>query len=215
MNPKYLYAVEVSGACNLEATCKWCPMHNRPRSRPRGLMSDDTVKRALHWASKLRRVEALALHVFGEPLLHPRFPEIALEFAKVNHITMSTNGVLMTPQWADKLAVIPWAWISISPWNLSAMHKSWLLLAERGIKCLPAPGVTHSFATQAEGPKVDIFTGCEFLMNNACVIRWDGSIATCCISDREEDAIGHVSQEPEEMEIRKYEICDSCHMGKQ
>ena len=104
---KSLYAVEVAGACNLDHFCSWCPMISRPRSRKRGLMrKEETVVRSLHWVEKLEKIDALALHVFGEPLLHPKFDEIAARFAALTPITMSTNGLLLDDNMADRLAKV-------------------------------------------------------------------------------------------------------------
>lgn len=207
-----IYAVEVSGACNLEATCSWCPMHSRPRYRKRGLMTKSVVDRALDWVDAHKKIDALALHVFGEPLLHPKFDEIALEFSKLTPITMSTNGVLMTEAWADRLAKVPWAWITLSPWDESAQMRAARLLAARDIKFQFPPGITHDFAGQAKtGPKRVLFQGCPFLNEKKAVIRWDGSIASCCITDREEDVIGHVFDEVGTVTMRSYDICSTCH----
>ena len=206
-----VFAVEVSGACNLEATCSWCPMHQRPRSRKRGLMSDATVTRALHWVERLEKCDALALHNFGEPLLHPKFDEIALAFSRLTPITVSTNAVLLDERWADRLSRIPWAWISISPWSPEHLVKAVALLKARGIDYMLPPGVTHNFAGQAIGPTKKLFKGCANLNEGKAVIRWDGSLASCCISDREEDSLGNVAQEPNDVRMRSYSLCATCH----
>lgn len=213
--PAKVYAVEISGVCNLESTCTWCPMNQRPRMRKRGLMTPDTAARALQWVERLGKVDALALHLFGEPLLHPQFDIIAMAFAKLSPVTMSTNAVLLDERWADKLARIPWAWISLSPWKREAVERAKTLLTERGIRWAEPPGVTHDFAGQATtGPKEQLFASCPFLEERKVSIRWDGSIASCCITDRAEDVIGHISQEPEEIHVRGYSICESCHHGR-
>lgn len=217
MYPDYpirkIYGVEIAGACNLESTCSWCPMHNRPRSRKRGLMDDKVLERALHWVKTLGSTDALALHNFGEPLLHPKFDTIALEFSKLAPITMSTNGVLLDDQWANRLAKVPWAWITISPWDKPAMFRAGELLKARGVKFeYQSYGVTHNFAGQAiAGPTKKIFKGCDFLRDRSAVIRWNGDLASCCISDREEDKLGTVFEEPESGRMHRYSICETCH----
>lgn len=214
MNPAKVYAVEISGACNLEAHCTWCPMNQRPRYRPRGLMSPAIIARSLYWVDQLGKVDALALHLFGEPLLHPQFHLVAYQFARLLPVTMSTNAVLLDEAWADKLAIVPWAWISLSPWKPEAVERAGRLLTERGIKWVSPPGVTHDFAGQAKtGPKEQLFPSCPFLEERKVVIRWDGTIAACCVSDRAEDALGHVKQEPAEVLVRGYSICATCHHG--
>lgn len=208
-----VYAVEVSGACNLERTCTWCPMNKRPRYRSRGIMSDTTVDRAIHWVRKVGVNDVLALHVFGEPLLHPRFVEIARRFAQHCPITMSTNGVLLTPKVAQELATLPWAWISVSPWDPVAQQNALGYLANVGIRTMEPPGATHNWAGQsADGAPIRSEERCPFLRWNWAVIRWDGTVASCCISDREEDEIGNVNQEPEDVHLRGYDICKTCHL---
>lgn len=215
MNPEKVFAVEVSGVCNLESFCAWCPMHNRPRNRARGLMDDSTLKRALYWVEKLDRVDALALHNFGEPLIHPSFDKYALEFSKLTPITMSTNCVLLDERWADRLAKVPWAWISLSQWKRDAVDKAIKLLKPRGIRLQVPPGITHDWAGQAKvGSKEKLFKGCHFLDEKKVVIRWDGDITSCCITDRVEDVIGHVKQEPSDVKMRGYSLCESCHHAK-
>ncbi len=211
-----VYCVEVSGACNYDTVCQWCPMYNRPRSRKRGLMNDATVERALHWVGKLpRHGETLHLHNFGEPLLHPKFDEIALKFSKLSQVSFSTNGVLQDEKWADRLAKVPWQWISLSPWDPAAVQRAAKLLSERGIRIMAPPGVTHNWAGQAQdGPFVSLIRGCPYLSKQLCVIRWDGSLATCCISDRDEDTIGHVNSEPDDVYTRGYSLCETCHHAR-
>lgn len=209
-----VYAVEVSGACNLERTCTWCPMNRRPRYRSRGIMSDATVDRAVHWVKKVGINDVLALHVFGEPLLHPRFVEIAKRFVEHCPITMSTNGLLVTPEVARELATLPWAWISVSPWDKVAQENAVAMLGNVGIATMEPQGATHNWAGQsATGTPREPKHKCHFLAWNMAVIRWDGSVASCCISDREEDSIGTVEQEPEEVDVHGYDICKTCHLG--
>lgn len=209
---KGVYAVEVAGACNLDSFCTWCAMIKRPRVRKRGLMNDDIVAKSLKWVDKLDKIDALALHVFGEPLLHPKFDTIAMEFSKLTPITMSTNAVTLDEQWADRLAKVPWAWITLSPWKPEAVKKAAVLLKDRGVKIVIQGGATHNWAGQAESEnkhtgKID----CSFLHKGNCVIRWNGDVADCCISDRAEDAIGHVDQEPSKVKMRIYDLCNTCH----
>jgi MoaA/NifB/PqqE/SkfB family radical SAM enzyme len=210
---KSIYAVEVSGACNLERTCTWCPMNKRPRYRSRGIMSQETVERSIHWLEKVGANDVLALHVFGEPLLHPKFIEIAAQFVQHCPITMSTNGILLDHEMAKRLATLPWAWISVSPWDPVAMENAVGHLANVGIATMLPKGVTHDWAGTATGPKSTTGKKCSFLEWGKAVIRWDGSVASCCISDREEDALGHVNQEPEEVMLHGYSLCATCHQG--
>jgi len=208
----HVYAVEVSGVCNLESTCTWCPMHNRPRSRKRGLMTDETVEHALRWVKASPPGDVLFLHVFGEPFLHPKFLPIAQRFSEVCPISVSSNGVLITERLADEIAKIPWAWVTLSPWDIAAKVRATRLLHARGVFVKLAPPPAHDWAGQSETGKSRIqINGCQYLNDDQCVIRWDGSLATCCISDRMGDEIGHVSQDPREVSNRSYDLCATCH----
>ena len=177
-------------------------------------MSDDTFKKALHWVQKTQKKEFLALHNFGEPLIHPKFEEMAHEFSKCNHITMSTNGMLVDEARADKLVKVRWAWISISPWKPEDAARAKKLLNERGIATTEPPGVTHNWAGQSDGPKKVLFKGCHFLDEGKAVIRWNGDVTTCCITDKPEDVIGNIDSEPEDVTIKGYSLCTSCHHAK-
>lgn len=208
---KKVYAVEISGVCNLESVCTHCPMNSRPRNRKRGLMSQETKNRALHWVERLDKVDALALHNFGEPLIHPRFDEWALEFSRLVPITMSTNAVFLDERWADRLAKVPWAWISLSPWDMAARDRAAKLLLERGVQHTFPEGITHNWAGQSEGPKAQLFNKCPFLTEGKAVIRWDGSVTSCCVTDREEDVVGHIRREPYHLKLKGYSLCENCH----
>jgi len=126
---------------------------------------------------------------------------------------MSTNGVLLDEAWADRLAKIPWAWISVSPWDKKAQDRASALLWKRKINVSHPPGVEHSWAGQVIGQNKTMFKGCSFLNEGRFVIRWNGDLASCCISDREEDKIGHVDN-MEGVTMRAYSICDTCHHAK-
>ncbi len=213
MKPRAIYAVEISGICNFESKCSWCPMHRRPRNRQRGLMEERTIHRSLYWVEKLAKVDALALHLFGEPFLHPRFAEYAALFAKVAPITVSTNGALLTEKLADALAKIPWAWISISPWDKASIKKARKLLTERGIETKDPPGVTHNWAGQTKNEATAKIKGCPFLTEAKPSIRWDGTLASCCITDRPEDSLGDIFGDELPL-MRPYTLCETCHHAR-
>lgn len=72
---RFDYQIDVSGSCNLR--CLSCPRGNFEPQPTRGFMSPETFDAVLE---KIQRedpfVGAVALYNFGEPLLHPRLPEI-------------------------------------------------------------------------------------------------------------------------------------------
>jgi MoaA/NifB/PqqE/SkfB family radical SAM enzyme len=83
--------LELTNACNLR--CSFCPTGNGLLKRPRGLMRDETLARALAGAGPL---EFALLFQWGEPLLHPRFLEMALAARRHAPRTLvTTNGTLL------------------------------------------------------------------------------------------------------------------------
>lgn len=83
--------IEITNACNL--SCSFCPKHNRPVK----IMSLD------EFTAIVQKVKPYGdnfyLHVMGEPLSHPNFPEI-LSVCKSNGIktNITTNGTLLLAQ---------------------------------------------------------------------------------------------------------------------
>lgn len=83
--------LELANACNLR--CTFCPTGNGRMQRPPGLMREETFRRALAGAGPL---EFALLFQWGEPLLHPRFLELALAARAHGARTLvTTNGTLL------------------------------------------------------------------------------------------------------------------------
>jgi hypothetical protein len=173
------------------------------------------VLKSLEWVKLLGITDVLALHLFGEPLLHPKFDEIALRFSELVPITMSTNAVLLDEAWADRLARIAWKWISLSPWDEKSRERASLYFEQRKIHYMYPGAPSHDWAGQAKGPnELSSVNGCPFLRESKAVIRWNGDMASCCITDREEDVIGTVWDNPKTVLMRGYSLCQNCHHNR-
>ncbi len=87
--------VEITNVCNLR--CAFCPGTKRaPRT-----MSPEEFARVLDALEG--RVAYLHLHLMGEPLLHPRLPELlSLTAERGMRLCLVTNGTLL-PERADAL----------------------------------------------------------------------------------------------------------------
>lgn len=83
--------LELTNRCNLK--CTFCPTADGRMARPRGHMDDALFRAALDGAGRL---EFVLLFQWGEPLLHPRFAELAAEAARRGIRTLvTTNGTLL------------------------------------------------------------------------------------------------------------------------
>lgn len=80
--------IEITNRCNL--ACVFCA----PSRRPAEDMSPKLFERAAAQAKPL--AEMVSLHLLGEPLLHPRFPEILAACARLGlRVNLVTNGLLL------------------------------------------------------------------------------------------------------------------------
>ncbi len=88
--------IEISNACNLQ--CSFCPEVQRPKQ----IMNSENFRTIL--AKVKPFTEQIALHLMGEPLMHPQFEEILniCEELKVP-VHLVTNGVLLKTKSPDLL----------------------------------------------------------------------------------------------------------------
>lgn len=82
--------LEITNICNRQ--CDFCPgTHRKKEFVP--------LERIQHRLEKLHNVDELCLHLMGEPLLHPQFPEVAdLCRQRGIPVTLTTNGTLLSPE---------------------------------------------------------------------------------------------------------------------
>jgi sulfatase maturation enzyme AslB (radical SAM superfamily) len=83
--------LELTNRCNL--SCTFCPTADGRMARAKGHMDEALFRRALDGAGPL---EFALLFQWGEPLLHPRFEELATDAARRGVRTLvTTNGTLL------------------------------------------------------------------------------------------------------------------------
>ncbi len=89
----FIYSIDVSGTCNLR--CPTCPVGNfSEANRPKGFMDLELFRRILEKIQRERVAPnpKVWLYNWGEPLLHPRLPEmIALLKQSGIYVMLSTN----------------------------------------------------------------------------------------------------------------------------
>lgn len=88
----YRMYVESTNACNLR--CIMCPTGRGETTRKKGFMDWDLFRQVVDEMAP--HVETTTLHIWGEPLLHPRLPDmIAYCRSRGLRVEISTNGVLL------------------------------------------------------------------------------------------------------------------------
>lgn len=75
MIKKYIFDIDVVAACNLR--CPSCPQGNSREYRPSsGFMEPELLAKIIAKATSECSIERISLFCWGEPLLHPRLPEL-------------------------------------------------------------------------------------------------------------------------------------------
>lgn len=88
--------VEIGNACNLQ--CSFCP----PVERGKELMGRELFERVIADAAPL--TEQVCLHLMGEPLAHPLFPDyVGICAAHGVPVNLTTNGTLLNAERAEAL----------------------------------------------------------------------------------------------------------------
>jgi MoaA/NifB/PqqE/SkfB family radical SAM enzyme len=96
--------LELSRACNYD-----CPFCARKESEKGTHIDTDLAKRIIDEAGKSGRVTVFALHMWGEPLLNPKWHEIVSYIKEVNPdngVTLTTNGYLLNQKNLERLVEI-------------------------------------------------------------------------------------------------------------
>lgn len=103
LSTPYLVFLDPSDICN--AHCAFCPTSNKElmlKTRKQQFMEENLYKRIINDLSGMPEpIKTLRLYGFGEPLLHPKFPEMvayARKTARFLQIDTTTNGLLLKPE---------------------------------------------------------------------------------------------------------------------
>ena len=97
--PNRLY-IESTNVCNLQ--CIMCPTGRGEMTRPKGYMDWNLFTRIVDEMAP--HVSATTLHIWGEPLLHPKLPEM-IAYCREHGLPaeISTNGVLLNEEMSRRL----------------------------------------------------------------------------------------------------------------
>ena len=108
--------IEISNNCNLN--CDFCPMVNRPKQ----VMSTDLFRKVMSDVAPLS--ENVALHLMGEPTMHPDFSEII----KICHrfgtpVNLVSNGSILNESVRESLFDPIISQVSFSVHSFEANHR--------------------------------------------------------------------------------------------
>jgi MoaA/NifB/PqqE/SkfB family radical SAM enzyme len=97
--PDRMY-LESTNVCNLQ--CIMCPTGLGQQVRPKGFIDFELFKRIVDEMAP--HVSTTTLHIWGEPLLHPRILDMIAYCSAHNlHAEISTNATLLTPEVGRKI----------------------------------------------------------------------------------------------------------------
>jgi len=96
------FAVEVTAECNLK--CAMC--HHPNMARPKGRMPFELWKRCADQVAEISPSTQCWFSFCGEPLLEPELLIKMIKYGKsigLSSVNINTNGMLLTPEWAEPI----------------------------------------------------------------------------------------------------------------
>jgi hypothetical protein len=177
-----------------------------------------TLERILEWFEngKIEPDNPLHLHLFGDPMVYPDFEAMAKRVKEVcPHISFSTNGHNLDFERGHRLKEIGFDYITVSPHDMNRAISALYLLRGCGIETVMQNGPDHNWAGQVDHLSLWRMP-CEFEYMQKAVVRWNGDVAVCCITDGPQGVIGTVWDEDlPEKELEAFELCKTCHLVRQ
>lgn len=205
-----VYQVELTNRCN--ATCSYCP--HQQMTRPKGDMSSDTFLRVVaNFPNKY-----MALHHFGEPMLHPHL----MEAIRIAHryewkVEFSTNGgtfknlqeVMDAEPYRMRIAYDFFA-PDLFLRSALAYNKGTIITAHSVDGKLPGCSKPfNNFAGAVEG-ETHVKGECYFKKYGFVCVLWDGRVVPCCQDYNGENIIGDVRQPDSIAHKENYSMCETC-----
>jgi hypothetical protein len=216
MKVTQLHQIELTSRCNLR--CKYCA--HATMQRPKQDMPVEIFEAALymvkHFAAKGSQHE-LNLAGIGESTIHKNFGEF-VRMARVMlpriDLTMATNGLTMSSELAEVLAVNRVrTWVSLHRPEKAGLAIDILRRYNILAGTSSDPSVAGiDWGGQIEWPVSAPSMRCMWQDAGMAVVFSDGRIGSCSMDGQGKDGvIGTVSDDPESLEVRPYSLCESCH----
>ena len=215
-----LHQIEVTSRCNL--ACRYClhPIMLRPKVD----MSDATWASCMRW---LRHYVAagtqgeLVLSGTGEPTLHPRLPEMAMEARQIlgpsRRLLTTTNGLAVTPELVAALRPSGIR-VYVSLHRPEKAERAVALLSEAGLfvdaVMDPVMG-PNNWAGQVDWPDRVNRGGmarpvCPWLSLGWSFVAATGEFYACCYANGGTPVLGYVSDAVRAIHPKPWAICDAC-----
>lgn len=215
-----LHQIEVTSRCNL--ACRYClhPILTRPKQD----MAAETWQAAMRW---LRHFVAagtqgeLVLSGTGEPTLHPRLAEMALEARQIigpnRRLLTTTNGLAVTPELVAAL-VPSQIRVYVTLHRPEKAEQAVWLLQQAGLfeQAVMDPVVgANSWAGQVDWPDRvnrggDARPVCPWLSRGWMFVASDGTIYTCCYANGTTPPRGHVRFPVSAVRPEPWDVCGAC-----
>jgi hypothetical protein len=215
-----LHQIEITSHCNLQ--CPYClhPVMTRPKAH----MTTHTWLQCLRWLQSF--VEAgtqteLNLNGTGEPTLHPRLPQMALEARAVlgprRRMLLTTNGVAVTPALVEALKPAqPTVYVSLH--RPEQAEQAVYLFGQAGMleQCVMDPiAGPNSWAGQVAWPdRINVGGAgrpvCPWLSRGWLFVASDGTCYSCCYANGDSPVIGHMDEPCHGVTPAPFRLCEAC-----
>lgn len=209
-----IYQVELTNFCN--AKCEFCPYMKMTRKK--GWMRLETVRKII---KKIKgKQKYIALHHFGEPLLHSSLFHIIRMFDEAGiKCEFSTNGGLLTDGKIQELISSPLKRLRIGMDYFNPIKQVEKLLKKNksiDIRLHTVRGNLpyekkpfDNFAGQVEGKSEWEKGECYFKKYNYFVVLWTGEIVPCCCDYDGKNILGTIDNF-DKVKHKDYEMCKDC-----
>ena len=182
MRFKRIY-IEITNVCNLN--CDFCAPHNRENR----FMKIEEFEEILNKISTY--TSHIYLHVKGEPLLHPQFPEfVKLAHSKGFQINLTTNATLLKNH------------LDLTKY----LRQTEEINFEKSPNYTLAPNIYLSTASKFKWPSLKDSTSsngyCHALKDQIAVLV-DGTVVPCCLDNNGDINLGNIFEESLEDILQK------------